>query len=418
MEYLPRLIEEELDDTLAALGGVLVEGLMGCGKSRLCSQRAARVVNLQLNKNERELVEIAPEVLLAGPYPTLFDEWQEAPNIWNQVRHAIDQGQAKGRFLLTGSAMPEFDKTRHPGSGRLARLRLRTFTLQESGDSDASVSIRSLTEGKGQSSKSELKAPGISEVIDAILRGGFPDHLSMDPATAQRAVKTYIQQVPLIEAPLMLGIRKSPKVMFQLLKTLARQLGSDLVFSRIKRDLDASGVIVDETTIPDYVDLLERMFLIERVPAWFGHLRSKVRLSQTDKYYFADPSLPAALLDADKTALYADLETTGFLFENLVFRELVVISDLIDANVFHYRDKSNLEVDFILRLADGRIVPIEVKLGTNRVKEAIETLARFEKKLDPELNRIAFKAVITTGEYSYPDKDSNTWVISVHHLGV
>lgn len=418
MEYLPRLIDAELDSTLEVIGAVLVEGLMGCGKSRLCSQRAEKVINLQLDKNARDLVDIEPGALLTGPYPTLFDEWQAAPNIWNQIRHDVDQNRAKGRFLLTGSATPDFDKTRHPGSGRFARLRLRTFTLQESGDSDGSVSIRSLVQGKAKAAPSELFNSGISKALDAMLRGGFPEHLNHDPGAAQKIMKTYVRQIPLLEAPLLSGGRKSPKVMLDLLKALARQLGSELVVARIQKDLDATGSSVDASSLADYLDLLERMFVIERVPAWFGHLRSKVRLSQTDKFYFADPAIPAALLEADKVSLYGDLETTGFLFENLVFRELAVISEMLGATLFHYRDKSNLEVDFVMRLSDGRLVPIEVKLGPSRVKDGIATLTKFEQKLDPDMYEIAFKAVITTGEYSYENKAAGAWVISVHHLGL
>jgi predicted AAA+ superfamily ATPase len=418
MEYVPRLLEHELELELQALGGVLVEGVMGCGKSELCRQIAKRVINLEIDDSARELVGSDASLLLDGPYPTLFDEWQSAPKIWNQIRNDIDTNRAKARYLLTGSAAPKQDQTRHPGVGRIGRLRLRPFTLQESGVSDGTISLRALSSGTQLADSRSQRIAGITPAIHSILRGGFPEQLRATVDQAQRAMRNYVRQIPargfeaLIERP------RSPLTTEAILLTLARLLGSELKYASVTRDVVASGVSADPGTVASYIDLLERAFVVERVPAWFGHLRSKVRVSQTDKYYFADPSLAAAVLQADESSLIGDLETTGFLFENLVFRDLVVITEALGGRLFHYRDKNNLEVDFILRLKDGAIAPIEVKLGTNRVPEAINNLSKFEKKLDLTGTRLAFKAVITTGEYSYQDKETGTWVVSIHHLGI
>lgn len=418
MEYVPRLLEQELKLELQALGGILVEGVMGCGKSELCRQIAKRVINLEIDDSARELVGSDASLLLDGPYPTLFDEWQSAPKIWNQIRHDIDANRAKGRYLLTGSAAPKQDQTRHPGVGRIGRMRLRPFTLQESGVSDGTISIGALATGNQVANPRSQRVSGITPAIHSILRGGFPEQLRATVDQAQRAMRNYVRQIPargfeaLIERP------RSPQTTEAILLALARLLGSELRYSSITRDVVASGVSADPGTIAAYIDLLQRAFILERVPAWFGHLRSKVRISQTDKYYFADPSLAAAVLQADESSLIGDLETTGFLFENLVFRDLTVIAEALGGRLFHYRDKNNLEVDFILRFKDGGIAPIEVKLGTNRIPEAIKNLSRFEEKIDPATARLAFKAVITTGEFSYQDKESGAWVVSIHHLGI
>jgi len=417
MKYVTRLIEAELESTLQAVGGVLVEGLMGSGKSELCKQRARRVVNLQLSTNDRELAEIAPEALLDGPYPTLIDEWQAAPNIWNQVRNAIDSSPEKGRFLLTGSATPAYDATRHPGVARIARLRLRPFTLVEAGHSDSSVSLAALFSGEQDKPKSTLRVNGIEQILDLIVQGGLPDVQTLSSDQARRAMQAYVQQIPLIQMPLIMSDRRSPRVMEALLRALARQLGSELRVARLCRDMAAAGVQVAESTVADYLFVLERLFLVERVPAWFTHLRSKVRLTTTDKVYFADPALAAALLGASPDDLLADLETTGFLFENLVLRELAVLVGLLDGQLMHYRDASNLEVDFVLKLPNGDWAPIEVKLGPARVGQGIAAIERLVRKLDPLHKPPRFMAVITTGGNSYLDPTSGVWVISVHHLG-
>lgn len=418
MTYIPRLIEHELEQTLEALGGVLVEGIMGCGKSELCRQFAKTTYNLETDATARELATSEPQQMLKGPYPTLIDEWQAAPEIWNQVRHAIDLGQAKGLFLLTGSASPKPDKTRHPGVGRIARIRLRPFTLQESGFSDGSISLRQIINNEKLERGHSQRVGGISPTVREIVRGGFPEQLNASLDLAQRSMRNYVAQIPIRGFGSLIERPRSPITTDAILFALARLLGRELKYSVVARDANARGVSVDPGTVAAYIDLLERAFILERVPAWFGHLRSKVRTTQTDKYYFADPSLAVAVLRADESSLLRDLETTGFLFENLVFRELAVISEILGATLFHYRDKSNLEVDFVMRLSDGRLVPIEVKLGPSRVKDGIATLTKFEQKLDPDMYKIAFKAVITTGEYSYEDKAAGAWVISVHHLGL
>lgn len=418
MRYIPRLLETELELSLAALGGVLVEGIMGCGKSELCRQFAKTTYNLEVDAVARELVGSDPDLLLNGPHPTLFDEWQAAPGIWNQVRHAIDLGEAKGRFLLTGSAAPKPDKTRHPGVGRIGRIRLRPFTLQESGISDGSISFRTLTEGGKPKGNSGQRITGITPAIHAMIRGGFPEQLNSTLEQAQRAMRNYVAQIPMRGFESLIERPRSPATTDAILFAVARLLGSEMRYAVIARDVQDRGVTVDPGTVAAYIDLFERAYILERVPAWFGHLRSKVRVRQSDKYYFADPSLAVAVLQADESSLIRDLETAGFLFENLVFRELAVVSEMLGAALFHFRDANNLEVDFIIRLGDGRLVPIEVKLGTNRINDGIETLSKFEKKLQPGTYNIAFKAVITTGQYSYEDKSTGTWVISVHHLGL
>jgi len=418
MDYINRLADSELDLALESMGGVLVEGLMGVGKSELCKQRAKRVVNLQISPNDRQLVDTAPEILLSGPYPTLIDEWQASPNIWNQVRDAIDSTRQKGRFLLTGSATPDYDKTRHPGITRIGRLRLRPFSMVEAQESDGSVSIRQLFAGKQADVLDGRRVQSIGPALDAILKGGLPGNLGEPILVAQRSMRNYVNQIPLLQMPLIAAEKRSPLVMEALLQSLARRLGSELKIAAITRDMAELGIQVAETTVAEYVAILERLFIVEKVPAWFTHLRSKTRLTKGNKLYFADPSMAAALLGAGRESLLGDLETTGFLFENLVHRDLSVFMDLMDGRILHYRDAANLEADFILRLQDGRWAPIEVKLGASRAQQGIENLEKLVAKLDPsQTKEPTFKAVITTGEHSYQDKKTGTWVISIYNLG-
>jgi predicted AAA+ superfamily ATPase len=419
MAYIPRLVERTLDDLLLTMGGVAIEGPMGAGKSELCRQRAKRVIQLDVDSNSRALVETEPSALLTGPYPTLFDEWQVAPGIWNQVRSHIDNPGGKGLFLLTGSATPETDSTRHPGIMRIGRIRLAPLTLAESSVSDSSVSLERLFNNEQAPNGNRQLVKGILPALHGIIRGGFPEVAHSELAQAQRSMKNYVEQIPSLNMAYLGDSRRSPALMSSILASLARLMGSELKIARVVRELADRGTEADNNTVSSYLHLLKKMFLIDEIEAFYPHLRSQVRVTSGRKIYFADPALPAALLRADPQSLLDDLETAGFLFENLVYRDLSVFMSILSGDITYYRDKSNLEVDFILRLADGRWAPIEVKLGASRAADGISNLHRLQAKIDTEkMPKPAFKAVITTGEYSYFDKKNDAWVISVYHLGI
>ena len=133
MEYVQRVADQELKQCLAAAGAVLIEGPRACGKTMTARREAASEVFLDVDRTARDLIASQPDLLLEGAIPRLIDEWQTEPVIWNHVRRAVDARPGKGHFILTGSAVPLDDVTRHTGAGRILRVRLRPMSLFELG---------------------------------------------------------------------------------------------------------------------------------------------------------------------------------------------------------------------------------------------------------------------------------------------
>lgn len=154
MPYLTRVADSILLDYLEVFGGVLVEGPRECGKTSTSLQHARSSVRLDESPQLQELVHLDPSAILRGESPRLIDEWQLAPTLWNVARHEIDNRQARGQFILSGSASPDDDTTRHSGAARFGRLRMRTMALAESHRSSAAISLAMLH----QSTRCRLRA--------------------------------------------------------------------------------------------------------------------------------------------------------------------------------------------------------------------------------------------------------------------
>ena len=122
MPYQPRVVDAELTNMLASAGAVVVEGPKACGKTETARQAAASEVLLDVDEAAQATAAVAPSALLNGPTPRLIDEWQTVPALWNHIRRAIDDRHEDGQFILTGSALPADDVTRHSGAGRFARI--------------------------------------------------------------------------------------------------------------------------------------------------------------------------------------------------------------------------------------------------------------------------------------------------------
>ena len=141
MKYQRRVVDEELESQLSATGAVLLKGPKAVGKTETASQYAKSTVHLDIDKSARQLEALDAELLLQGPMPRLIDEWQIEPNLWNQVRREVDKRQLPGQFILTGSATPPDDATRHTGAGRFSRIRMRPMSLFETKHSERCARI-------------------------------------------------------------------------------------------------------------------------------------------------------------------------------------------------------------------------------------------------------------------------------------
>ena len=395
--YMPRTVDAELQGLLGATGAVLVEGTKAAGKTATAMQAAGSAVLLDVDDNARRLIGTDPAAVLAGDAPLLIDEWQLEPVIWNHIRRAVDRRAAPGQFILTGSAVPADDLTRHTGAGRIARLRMRPMSLFEAGRSNGDISLRRLLDGEPQRA-SRCEMP-IAEVAALVSAGGWPGNIGRSPPQIMRANRGYLEEIRRTDISRASGKTRDPVRVGRLLRSLARNVATPVSMSKLAAEVGgAPAVKVD--TVGEYLDALERLMVVENQPAWSPHLRSRNTLRAAAVRHFVDPSLAVAALRATPERLLADLAFLGFLFESLVIRDLRVYAQAVDAEVFHYREKDGLEVDAIVEAGDGRWAAFEVKLGERWVEEGAKNLRRLAKRLEQsEHGRPMALAVIVPSGY-------------------
>ena len=379
MEYLPRIVDRELSERLDTIGAVVIEGPKACGKTATGRHHAASEVLLDVDRNARRMIEIDPDSILRGQIPRLIDEWQTESDIWNHVRRAVDDRRVPGQFILTGSAVPPDDVTRHTGAGRLTRLRMRPLSLFESGHSTGQVSLGKLLKGEPQTSESSsLSVPALAEIV---CRGGWPGHHGFRLARALRMNRDYLNEIRRVDISRVSGAARDPVRVGRLLQSLARNVGTPASLSSMVADVRGDGASLDRDTAATYIDSLERLMVVEDLAAWAPHLRSRTTLRTTPIRHFVDPSLAVAALRATPGRLLDDLEYFGFLFESMVIRDLRIYAQPIEAELFHYREKAGLEVDAIVEAPDGRWAAFEIKLGGRWVDEGMANLHKLADRM-------------------------------------
>lgn len=361
------------------------------------------------------MMRLDPAFILEGETPRLIDEWQIEPTIWNYVRRAVDDRAKPGQFILTGSATPPDDSTRHSGAGRFSRIRLRPMSLYESGHSTGEISLEALfSEGTVPAVASTFEFRSLCE---AMVIGGWPAVQGFSPRDAQMISANYLDQISRAEIQAADEPRHDPQRMMRLIRSLARNTSTEASISTLTNDAGGDEGLLTRQSTAKYLDTLERIFILEEQVAWSPHLRSKAKLRQRPKRHLVDPSLAAAGLEADVDRLYADLNTTGLLFETLVHRDLLAYGLPLRGRVSHYRDSNGLEVDAIIEAAGLGWGAFEVKLGPNAVDVAAANLLRFRDTVDVERSGApAFLAVIVATGYGYTREDGVA-VVPIGTLG-
>jgi len=393
--YRPRVIDSALQGALSAAGAVVLEGARASGKTMTALHAAASYVFID-DPAVQSLLDVAPRSLLEGEAPRLLDEWQVAPQLWNLVRRAVDSAADPGRFILTGSAVPPDEVTRHTGAGRFLRLRERTMSWWEKGDSpSATVSLSGLFDGSFP--RTDLDAsPQLHTVIENVLRPGFPAMTALSPDQSANRLRAYIDDVARTDIHRIADIRHEPKVVKQLIAALARSVASDVTFRTLATDVRAVAPSINEETISNYVGLLQRLFIVEAQPPWAPALRSRARVRTSPKLHLVDPALAAAALGAGPQQLRTDLHTLGTLFESAVVHDLTVLASPISGEISHYRDSNDHEIDAIITLPDGRWGAIEIKLGGQQLTAAATSLHAVMAHIDTTaIGEAAFRLVVT-----------------------
>jgi predicted AAA+ superfamily ATPase len=393
----------------------VIEGPKACGKTATARRVAASEVLLDVDLNARRAIEVDPALVLAGSTPRLLDEWQIEPSIWNHVRRTVDERPRPGQFILTGSAVPADDITRHTGAGRIARLRMRPMSLFEMGQSTGEISLSDLFDGRVSSSPD----PGLTVLglAEEVARGGWPGLRGRGIPDALLAVRDYLEEIARVDVGRVDGVRHDPDRVMRLLRSLARNVATHAAATTLASDTGGAEGPLKDDTVREYLGALTRLMVVEDQPAWAPHLRSGHRLRTAPKRHFVDPSLAVAALRTTPARLLDDLGLLGFLFESLVVRDLRIYGQAADAQVSQYRDSSGLEVDAIVEAHDGRWLAFEVKLGQGQVDEAAASLTRFVERIDTEsCGTPAMLGVIVGSGYGYRRKDGVA-VIPIGALG-
>lgn len=414
MDYLPRVTDGELAAHMRVMGAVLIEGPKACGKTVTASQVAKTTIRFDADRTARARLAVDPDALFSGEPPILFDEWQMEPEIWNLVRRQVDDRGEPGQFILTGSATPRDNASRHSGAGRFAVVPMRPMSLFEAGHSNGQVSLAALLDGERQTG--DGTALSFKELLRRIVIGGWPQLIDRDEKFARTWLRSYLKQVIEIDIPEM-GHRRNPRNLERLLEGLARSVGQPVNLSSLRKDVGGDAGPVANETLSGYLDALDRLKLTDNSDAWRPHMRSRARLRAAPVRYFVDPSVGTAALNVGVADLLKDPRATGFHFEALAIRDLRIYSQPLDGRVDSWRDSNGNEVDAVVTTAGGRWGAFEIKLNPQDIDSASESLRRFAGKVDTDRHgEPAVLGVITSTGFA-GRRDDGVHVIPIGALG-
>ena len=409
--YRKRIADDKIKHYLELFGAVCIEGPKYCGKTWAGRYHSNSEILLHKTtgglSNNVELAKISPNLILQGEKPKLIDEWQEATNLWDEIRIDVDKTGLKGQYILTGSSTPNRKGISHSGAGRYGKIYLRTMSLFESGDSTGDISLKELC-----NNKLNPKLTGevdLRHLARLIIRGGWPGNLDYSPKDSSEAIKEYIKLIIDDDLNRLDGINRDKHKVRLLLKSLARNESTTVSNMKLKRDInEIDNEDIDIDTLSSYLNALERLYLLDNDEPFSANIRSSIRVKQSEKRHFADPSIACSLLNInEENKLINDLETFGFLFKAMVERDLKIYADSFNAKCYHYQDYQNRAVDSIIELEDGKWCAFEIKLGANKIDEGAKNLLILKKEIEKEKGKVPSVLCVICGlsnaAYKRPD---------------
>ncbi len=386
--YKKRIADDKIEHYLKLFGAISIEGPKYCGKTWAGRYHSNSEILLHKTTGEQsnnvELAKMSPSIVLEGEKPRLIDEWQEATNLWDEIRIDVDKSGLKGQYILTGSSTPNRKGIAHSGAGRYGKIHLRTMSLYESGDSTGDISLENLCNNKFKG-----KATGevdLRNLARLIIRGGWPGNLEYSAKDSSEVVEEYINLIIDDDLSRLDGINRDKHKVRLLLKSLARNESTTVSNMTLKKDInEKDNEDIDIDTLASYLNALDRLFLLDNDEPFSTNVRSSVRVKQSEKRHFADPSIACSLLNIrEENKLINDLETFGFLFEAMVERDLKVYADSFNAKCYHYQDYQDKEIDSVIELENGEWCAFEIKLGANQIEKAANDLVSLKKQIENE----------------------------------
>lgn len=391
MDYIPRIVDKLIDDRIEAFNALNIVGPKGCGKTRTAKERCRTSIEFQ-DEERRDgylsVADTAPSLFFNNPKPILFDEWQDAPRLWGAIRkYCDDHPGATGEYYLTGSTSNNIE-TPHTGTGRISELTMYPMTLFETGESNGTVSISSLFDDENYVIDGRISTLTLPDLFYAVCRGGWPRCLELQSDKARLEIaRDYYRQIYRKDISSIDKVQRNPELARTILRSYARNMATlckkKNIYADVQGNYDASI-----STIDQYIDALERLFVIKDIDAWTPQIRSKTAIRSAKKHIFVDPSIGIAALGISSDYFNNDLDMFGHVFENLILRDLLVCAQAHDATIMHYRDDTGLEADAVYQNADGRYALIEIKTGINALGAAEKSLLRFRDVIRAHNERV------------------------------
>ena len=418
--YYDRLVEKEIERKLRSSGAVLVAGPKFCGKTTTCMKYQKSFVKLN-TKQAITMARMDPHGVLEGEKPRLIDEWQKAPDIWNQIKDDLDFNYQFGKYILTGSSTPA-DKTEvhHSGAGRITPVRMRPMSLWESKDSKGTISLSGLFNA-GAAIPWDVNADfSLADVAYLICRGGWPISVLAQREIAVDVTKNYFNSLFVFEDCENERFRnKQPEVMKMIVRSYARHISTEAAVSTIIADLRQNNErTMDVKTYNGYVEALGDLFILEDMPAWNPNIRSKTAIRSTPTRHFVDTSIACMALGAGPNDLLKDLESFGLFFEDMAVRDLRIYAEVNGGEVRHYRDNAGLECDAVVHLENGCWGAVEIKLGGDELIEAgASSLKLLKSKIENKSDEKSpsFLMVLTAVGGAYR-RDDGVYVVPINLL--
>ena len=416
INYLPRYLDEELEELLEYMGAILIIGPKWCGKTTTAKQHAKSIIQLQdpeNSKNYLKLADLMPLELLEGEKPRLIDEWQMAPQLWDAVRYSVDESDGDGLYILTGSTVVDNSKIMHSGAGRIHRLLMRPMSLFESGESNGKISLIELFDDPYLNIDGITSDLTVPDLIFAMCRGGWPESLNKKTEKQKLMIaKSYLDILCEVDTTAIDGVKRNPDKIKALLKSYSRNISSYTKNTMIIADIEEHHGSMSEKTYYNYINVLKQLFVIDEIPAWGPKIRSKTAMRNTSKKSFIDPSIAVASLELTPKQLLYDLDTGGHIFENLCIRDLNVYSSKRGGKILQYHDQNELEVDCILVLSNGDYALIEFKLGSEEEDKGASNLIKLKSLINKKresgeikLPEPKFLAIVNGGKIAHTRDD-------------
>lgn len=420
MTYYSRLVEKEIELKLRTSGAVLVAGPKFCGKTTTCMLYQKSFVKLN-TKQAIAMARMNPRAMLNGDKPRLIDEWQKAPDIWNQVKDDLDFNYEFGKYILTGSSTPA-DKTEvhHSGAGRIAPVRMRPMSLWESKESAGSISLKDLFDGGNNFVWDLNNGFMMDDVAHLLCRGGWPISVLASKDIAIEITKNYWNGLFVFEDCENERFRnKKPEVLKMIVRSYARHISTETAISTIIADVRQNNErTMDPKTFDDYMEALKDLYIIEDMEAWNPNIRSKTSIRSTPTRHFVDTSIACRALGVMPEDLLRDLESFGLFFEDMAVRDLKIYAGTLGGEVRHYRDGTGLECDAVVHLEDGRWGAVEIKLGgDDLIESGAASLKTLKKKIEEKSDEQSpsFLMVLTAVGGSYQREDG-VYVVPINLL--